>query len=530
MKHILAILFTLFATVALAQPCATCPPSLTAPGAAAAPTSGFNGFTSEVDQYDGIAPTCYLPSANTLNGHLQGINQQLCELQLLIDSLGLDNDTVQLALAQIEEDIDELYAIIGAIDIYGLQSADNSITVIDSSSDFGSFWDIAANMQFIADSLMGLVNPDCLGVGDDWESVMQYMINAICSLTTPSADTCLDWDLFFTASISSGVSSLGVSATVLSDGPTPEDMCLSAVTYTFFVYDSLGFLLPNGNGIINASTDIGSNVVFVIPVTYAQGARSVVVNGKFYKEKCESGVYCQYSDSTLTFIVAAPSVTEMVANDDFPDTLVQGICAAFNVLANDIRPYPITQLNIVTNPNDGTVGTVSLVNGTITYCPDSDYDGADSLQYEIVDVIGQRDSAWVHYNVRECADSSVLTRIDSAEMVVNTANNFTFTVYWNNFDFSRSNLTWQVTMAYNKDCSSTIVNQRDAIVTGNGRGIDAIFGGPVLSASGNLEDGINLNFGGAINGCSGTEDLTWVLLLTYTDDCGVIQNASLTFP
>ena len=70
MKRLLFILAFIYTTAISAQ-CLNCPNGITAPGAGASPSVKFNGYTSEVKYYDGIKPTCYTPTANTLNGHLQ---------------------------------------------------------------------------------------------------------------------------------------------------------------------------------------------------------------------------------------------------------------------------------------------------------------------------------------------------------------------------------------------------------------------------------------------------------------------------
>lgn len=117
-----------FAIINLHGQCVGCPGSLTAPGSLAAPSIGFNGFTSEVHTYNGVKPTCYLPVSNTLNGHLQGINNALCMLK---DSLGFFYEKDSVALSAIDSIINVLDSIQASMpDKVNIISSDGSITVV----------------------------------------------------------------------------------------------------------------------------------------------------------------------------------------------------------------------------------------------------------------------------------------------------------------------------------------------------------------------------------------------------------------
>lgn len=107
--------------------CVGCPSSLTAAGSLAPPTANFNGHTSEVHTFDGSTPLCYLPVSNTLNGHLEGIENALCMLR---DSIGINYERDSVALSKID-------SLIGVIDLLrdslpnavGIISSDGSVTV-----------------------------------------------------------------------------------------------------------------------------------------------------------------------------------------------------------------------------------------------------------------------------------------------------------------------------------------------------------------------------------------------------------------
>lgn len=89
----------------------------------------FNGFTSDFRNYDGLPPNCYTPTVGNLNGHLAGINNQLCQLYALIGQI--ENDTT--LVNEIQGQIDSILGIIQVIDI---QSADTSVIINQTGSTF----------------------------------------------------------------------------------------------------------------------------------------------------------------------------------------------------------------------------------------------------------------------------------------------------------------------------------------------------------------------------------------------------------
>jgi len=136
MKRVLFIALLLVNVLAFAD-CINCPSGTTAPGAAASPTTRFHGYTSEVNKYDGTTQNCYTPTANTLNGHLKGINNELCALQDLIDSLSIVidyNDSVALAgLDSLQEQMDTVYVRLDSIVTALGQFYNTSVISSDSS-------------------------------------------------------------------------------------------------------------------------------------------------------------------------------------------------------------------------------------------------------------------------------------------------------------------------------------------------------------------------------------------------------------
>jgi len=122
--------------------CPTCPKGLTAPSSISSPQQGFNGYTSEVNKYDGTTQNCYSPTANTLNGHLKGINNALCDLQELIDSLSTvinDNDSTALAgLDSLQVQVDSITSRLDSIVTALGQFYNTSVISSDSSLNVSS--------------------------------------------------------------------------------------------------------------------------------------------------------------------------------------------------------------------------------------------------------------------------------------------------------------------------------------------------------------------------------------------------------
>lgn len=139
MKRLLFVILSVFIVNTYAD-CINCPSGTTAPGAAAAPTTRFHGYTSESNKYDGTTPTCYTPTANTLNGHLQGINNKLCSIKSTLDSLrSYDaNNTIRLDSiinaidtnsADIDIRLDSIITALGQFYNTNIVSSDSSIHI-----------------------------------------------------------------------------------------------------------------------------------------------------------------------------------------------------------------------------------------------------------------------------------------------------------------------------------------------------------------------------------------------------------------
>ncbi len=128
----------------------------------------------------------------------------------------------------------------------------------------------------------------------------------------------------------------------------------------------------------------GSAVISTDSITYSPNANYSGSDSIQYAI-CDSGmpVYC---DTAWIYITILPVNDAPIANDDFANT-PEDSCITINALSNDtdvennINP---SSFIIVTNPNHGTA-TLDTIAGQIIYCPDSSFNGIDTIMYAICD-------------------------------------------------------------------------------------------------------------------------------------------------
>jgi gliding motility-associated-like protein len=182
---------------------------------------------------------------------------------------------------------------------------------------------------------------------------------------------------------------------------TPED---TAVTVDILLNDSD----PDTNldtlsvavlqGPFNGTVLIGAGGV----LTYTPNPNYYGPDSLYYTV-CDSGipVYC---DSAWVFFNITPVNDAPIALDDTAST-PEDSCVQIAILANDsdIENMLVNgSLVILTGPSNGTV-SIDTLNGILTYCPDSNFVGADTLVYMICDsgfpLPGLCDTALVVINV-----------------------------------------------------------------------------------------------------------------------------------
>lgn len=401
---LIVLMISLFAVVdAYGQiNCPTCPKGLTAPSSISSPQQGFNGYTSEVDHFDGTTPTCYTPTAATLNGHLRGINNALCAHRTRIDSLiGSDTslinriDSIISILDNISADLESNYNT-------SIISSDSSVNIVASMVGLVQQFNLSVDIDSVKSKLVRDLDYSCLGVPRNFDSIMNKLIEIACLTTDPTVDSCKVWRLYATSSVGSTAGTTTVSATSYSIGAVPADMCLTKIEYIYTLYDGTGAVMANG--LINGNSTLGAVTSWTIPYGYIQGARTVTITTRFWKEKCTSHAYCGTYDSTLTTNVPVFTLSSLIANNDaFTNTSKTAV--VYNLGANDVIPYGVfsSLLNI-----GASKGNAILTGTNLQYTPTSS--GIDTFAYVITDIYSQTDTAYI-YSTNNITTTSVALNI-----------------------------------------------------------------------------------------------------------------------
>jgi hypothetical protein len=387
---LIVLMISLFAVVdAYGQVnCPTCPKGLTAPSSISSPQQGFNGYTSEVDHFDGTTPTCYSPTAATLNGHLRGINNALCAHRTRIDSLvGSDTalinriDSLMNAIEDITTEFESTYNT-------SIISSDSSVNIISQIVGASLQFNLSVDIDSVKSKIVRNLDISCLGVPRNFDSIMNKLIDIACLTTNPTVDSCKVWRLYATNSIGSMAGTTTVSATSYSIGAVPADMCLTKIEYIYTLYDSTGAVMANG--LISGTSTLGAVTSWTIPYGYIQGARSIKITARFWKEKCASNKYCGTQDSTLTSSVPIFSLSALVANDDIY-SVSSSASQTFNVGSNDVIPYTVFASGLIRGASKG---NAVLTSTSLQYQATSN--GIDTLRYTLTDIYGQTDTAYIY--------------------------------------------------------------------------------------------------------------------------------------
>jgi hypothetical protein len=203
---------------------------------------------------------------------------------------------------------------------------------------------------------------------------------------------------------------LTVSVAVLNDPPVALDDSATTPEDTPLVIDVLandsdpdGALDPTSVSIIAPAAQ-GSLAVESVTgaVTYTPAAN---YNGadSFVYQVCDTAGGCDVATVSLT--VSAVN-DPPVANDDSA-VLPEDGAATVAVPSNDTDVegnLDVTTVTITSPPADGTA-SVDPLTGAITYTPDLDFNGTDSLTYEICDSAGACDTAVVAFSVSSVNDA-----------------------------------------------------------------------------------------------------------------------------
>jgi large repetitive protein len=138
----------------------------------------------------------------------------------------------------------------------------------------------------------------------------------------------------------------------------------------------------------------------------------------FTYQVCDTTALCD--TATVSITVVAPN-NPPVANDDSAST-PEDTAVVIDIVANDTDVdgnLDATTVTITVGPTHGGV-TVNAVTGAVTYTPAADYNGSDSITYEVCDTVAACDTAVVSITVSSVNDAPVATD-DSAGTAEDTA-------------------------------------------------------------------------------------------------------------
>ncbi len=105
----------------------------------------------------------------------------------------------------------------------------------------------------------------------------------------------------------------------------------------------------------------------------------------------------------------------IIANKDIINT-PENTTVTLDVIANDVDvddPIDLSTLSIITLVNKGTIDSVNTITGEITYTPDLNFLGRDSVIYEIFSTDGTSDTAYFVINVTNVNDTIVANDDDA---------------------------------------------------------------------------------------------------------------------
>lgn len=300
------ILILLFALNAYSQ-CDGCPSSIEAPPSVGETPAQFNGFTSEVNLYDGDNPDCYMPISNSLNGQLEGIDNKICELDELIETLRTScSDST--SIANIEATLVELQSELDSLKTFLVLSLDSTILVSTTTSSDSVTFNLSVNYDRIQDSLLVGVNAECL---DSVESISQ-VLNDLIELSCDTASVvfsggCVDFEAFYTMNVTSLPSSVQVEITPTNNLTSSPRECITEIKYTYEVLDVNNEIVEGGNGIAYGTTTLDVAYTFSIPTSYGNGARGIRVEMDISRQICSKGEECSvqsYENPLITAITA----------------------------------------------------------------------------------------------------------------------------------------------------------------------------------------------------------------------------------
>ena len=163
------------------------------------------------------------------------------------------------------------------------------------------------------------------------------------------------------------------------------------------------------NGV--ASVVNGDSITYTPNVTFLNGIDTIVY------VICDNGVP-QGCDTAFVYVIVPTTNLPPFANDDNLSVL-EDSSASISVISNDFDANGDSlYISIIGGPFNGT--SVDNGDGTVTYTPNPNYNGVDTITYVACDTIGSCDTAMVFINVIPVNDSPVAI-LDTATTNENVA-------------------------------------------------------------------------------------------------------------
>ncbi len=248
----------------------------------------------------------------------------------------------------------------------------------------------------------------------------------------------------FTYQVSDGnggfdTATVTINVGAVNDAPVANDDSVTTNEDTAITINVLGNDTdPDGDTLsVNAITANPANGSVVInangTITYTPNANFNGTDTFTYQVSDGNG---GFDTATVTVNVTPVNDAPIAVNDSV--TTNEDSAVTINVLGNDTDPDgdTLSVSRIVTGPANGSV--VINANGTITYTPANNFNGADSFTYEISDGNGGTDIATVNITVNPINDAPVAVN-DSVTTNEDTA--VTINVLGNDFDVDGDTLT-----------------------------------------------------------------------------------------
>jgi hypothetical protein len=304
----------------------------------------FNGFTSDFKFYDGKKPTCYTPTVNNLNGHLMGINRELCRLDSLINAIPLDS----LSLAFLQEQIDSCFALLSMeMDVV---STDSTISIDRNGNEF----DLSYQWAFNGDTA-------CVG-STELDSILQYLINFYCP--EPPVDTCCGGAVF--ASTYQVVEGLGIFEL---DAQFPDTNCLSRIEHLVtFDGDTIIDTLFNGLYVETGSWGVGDTLFSTTCIYVAT----------------KLNIPCDTICNTDTIIVLSGNPPTVAI--DVNAVIDRNRCDTIDVVTTSVVPCGLDSIYVISSTSG--ISSATIVNDSIRICRSNFAFETDTVVYVIISNCG----------------------------------------------------------------------------------------------------------------------------------------------